>query len=407
MQSAEIRQKFLNFFEKRGHVVIPSASLVPANDASVLFTTAGMQQFKPYYVGKADALKDFNTLNLASSQKCVRTTDIEEVGDQSHLTFFEMLGNFSFGDYFKKEAIEYAWEFITGKDWLGISPDRIYVTVHESIALGRDEVSYDIWKNVIKLPEDKIKFGGIEDNFWGPTGSSGPCGPSTEIYVDGIEIWNIVFNQFVSKKSREQSLRDGWEMESEEIKGVDTGMGLERLVKVLQKTETVFETDLLKPVMEVADSRIVADHIRTSCFMITDGVTPSNTDRGYILRRLLRRAYVKNKDVNPVIEAVVNHPSYKGLYTFAPNIKEVMAQEFEKFRETLNAGLKQIKKGEDPFILFTSYGLPLEIIKEVVPAMDEAKFQKQMEEHRQISSAAGEQKFSAKGGSANPEGGKN
>jgi len=380
MQSAEIRQKFLDFFQKRGHVAIPSASLVPSNDSSVLFTTAGMQQFKAYYVGQANALKDFGSLNVTSSQKCVRTSDIEEVGDESHLTFFEMLGNFSFGGYWKKEAIEYAHELVT-KDF-GLKIDYVSIFSGES-NVPEDIESAEIWQSID--PNLTIKKFGRSDNFWGPTGLEGPCGPTTEIYVDRIEIWNIVFNEYYQNY-------DG-SLSPLEVKGVDTGMGLERLVRVMQKTPTVFETDLFESIVQVAKSRIVADHIRTSCFMITDGVIPSNTDRGYILRRLLRRAYIKNKDADSVIDAVVNHSSYKDLYTFAPNIKEVVAQELEKFGKTLDAGLKQIKKGEDPFTLFTSYGLPLEIIKEVVPNIDEAKFQRQMEEHKQISSTAGEQKF--------------
>lgn len=386
MLSNEIRDKFLKFFESRGHAIIPSASVVPQNDPSVLFTTAGMQQLKPYYVGAADAEKDFKTLNLTSNQKCVRTSDIEEVGDLSHLTFFEMLGNFSFGGYWKKEAIQWAHELITRE--LGLTID--YVSVFDGEGnVPEDTESEEIWKSID--PNLVIKKFGRADNFWGPTGKEGPCGPTTEIYVDGIEVWNIVFNEFFQKE-------DG-ALESLKTRGIDTGMGLERLVKVMQKTETVFETDLFAPLMRVANSRIVSDHIRTSVFMISDGVTPSNTDRGYILRRLLRRAYVharklgmETEVINAVVEAVINHPSYKGLYAFAENTKVVMMEEIEKFKKALDTGLKQVEKGEDPFILFTSYGLPLEIIKEVA-SVDEEKFQRQMEEHRAKSSAAGEQKF--------------
>ena len=278
MQSREIRQKFLDFFQNRGHVIIPSSSLVPENDPSVLFTTAGMQQFKPYYLGNPSPFGD----RVASSQKCVRTSDIEEVGDESHLTFFEMLGNFSFGDYWKNEAIEYAYELIT-QDF-GLQIDYVSVFAGED-KVPEDIESVEIWKTID--PNLVVKKFGRKDNFWGPTGEDGPCGPTTEIYVEGIEVWNIVFNEYF--QSRDGSLK------LLETRGVDTGMGLERLVKVIQKVPTVFETDLFKPIMQVAKSRIVADHIRTSCFIITDGVLPSNTDRGYILRRLLRRAYVKNK----------------------------------------------------------------------------------------------------------------
>lgn len=382
MLSHEIRDKFLKFFENRGHRIIPSSSLVPENDPSVLFTTAGMQQFKPYYTGSADAQKDFGTLNLTSSQKCVRTSDIEEVGDASHLTFFEMLGNFSFGGYWKNEAIEWAHEFITKE--LGLTID--YVTVFEGEGnVSEDRESAEIWRSID--PNIVIKKCGRSDNFWGPTGKEGPCGPTTEIYAAGIEIWNIVFNEYY--QSEDGSLR------SLETRGVDTGMGLERLAKVIQQTGTVFETDLFASIMSAAGSRIVADHIRTSCFMISDGVTPSNTDRGYILRRLLRRAYVRNKELDPVIGAVVNHPTYQGLYTFAPNTKEVVQEELIKFQKALDAGLKQVEKGADPFILFTSYGLPLEIIEEVMD-VDKERFDEQMRKHQDDSSVAGEQKFKNK-----------
>jgi alanyl-tRNA synthetase len=383
MRSEEIRQKFLKFFEERGHVVIPSASLVPdEKDASVLFTTAGMQQFKPHFVGTKSAKEDFGSLNLTSSQKCVRTSDIEEVGDASHLTFFEMLGNFSFGGYWKKEAIEYAHEFITGV--MGLKIDYVTVFKGEEKVM-EDKESEEIWKSID--PNIEVKKFGRSDNFWGPTGEEGPCGPTTEIYANGIEIWNIVFNEFY--QSKDKILRPL------EVRGIDTGMGLERLVKVVQKVETVFETDFFEPIMKEAGSRLVADHLRTACFMIADGVVPSNTDRGYILRRLLRRAYVRNKNLNPVVDTVITHPSYQDLYTFAPNTREIIAQELEKFEQALKAGLKQVEKGADPFILFTSYGLPLEIIEEVT-TVDREKFQKQMEEHKQTSSAAGEQKFKNK-----------
>lgn len=389
MQSAEIRQKFLDFFSAKGgpvsggeHKIVPSASLVPENDPSVLFTTAGMQQFKPYYLGQTSPYGN----RLASSQKCVRTSDIEEIGDDTHLTFFEMLGNFSFGGYFKKEAIEYAHKFITKE--MNLKIDYVSVFSGEDEVL-QDEESERIWKSTD--PNIIVKKFGRSDNFWGPTGDEGPCGPTTEIYVDGIEIWNIVFNEYYQSK-------DGV-LKPLEVKGVDTGMGLERLVKVIQKVPTVFDTDLFVPIMKIAKSRIVADHIRTSVFMIADGITPSNTDRGYILRRLLRRAYVQARKMgqetevlNAVAETVIDHPSYQGLYTFGPNTRSILMDEIEKFKKALETGLKQVEKGADPFILFTSYGLPLEIIEEVT-SVDRAKFEQQMEEHKRLSSTAGEQKF--------------
>ena len=392
MQSGEIRKRFVEFFEKRGHAIVPSSSVVPdQSDSSVLFTTAGMQQFKPYYLGAASPYGN----KITTSQKCVRTSDIEEVGDERHLTFFEMLGNFSFGGYWKKEAISYAHEFVTKE--MGLVID--YVTIFEGIKssgggfnnVPEDTESANIWKSID--PNLNIKKFGRDDNFWGPTGEAGPCGPTTEIYVNGIEIWNVVFNEYFKNKEGQFTKLDQT--------GIDTGMGLERLVMVMQKRDHVFETDLFTPMMSIIDSRVVVDHIRTSVFMIADGVTPSNTDRGYILRRLLRRAYVyarsmgtETEVLNAVVEAVINHQSYKGLYPFHEDTKKIIMEEIEKFKKALDLGLKQVEKGADPFILFTSYGLPLEIIKEAIPSIDEEKFLRQMEEHKKTSQAAGEKKFS-------------
>jgi len=290
MQSDEVRQKFLEFFEARGHTVVPSSSLVPENDPSVLFTTAGMQQFKSYYTGEKDAEKDFGSKNVVTVQKCIRTGDIDEVGDTTHLTFFEMLGNFSFGGYWKKEAIELAHEFITKELDLKID----YVSVFE----GDDETpadneSREIWHKID--PKLNIKNHNRADNFWGPTGDEGPCGPTTEIYINGVEIWNIVFNEFYKTKEGKY--------EPLQIKGIDTGMGLERLLVQIQKKESVYGTDLFEPMMQSIrknapnyderSARIVADHLRAAVFITIDGVVPSNTGRGYILRRLLRRVFTK------------------------------------------------------------------------------------------------------------------
>ena|SRR3989344_2809894 len=387
MLSNEIRQKFLKFFEKRGHVIVPSSSVVPSNDVSVLFTTAGMQQFKPHFVGSRSAESDFGSLNLTSSQKCIRTSDIEEVGDASHLTFFEMLGNFSFGGYWKKEAIEWAHELITKE--FGLTIDYVSIFAGEP-NVPEDKESEEIWKSIDS--NLVIKKFGRADNFWGPTGEEGPCGPTTEIYVNGIEVWNIVFNEYYQHKDKSLTPLS--------IRGIDTGMGLERLVRVMQKTETVFETDLFRPIMAIANSRIVSDHVRTSAFIIADGVIPSNTDRGYILRRLLRRSYVHARKIetstevlNAVADAAINHPSYSGLYAFAENTKEVIMEEIEKFKKTIDAGIKLMEKGADPFTLFTTYGLPLEIIEELEVPVDREEFQSKMRKHQDDSSVRGEEKF--------------
>src|SRR3989338_11153786 len=311
MNSSEIRQKFLDFFKARGHTIVPSSSLVP-DDPSVLLTTAGMQQFKPYY-SEFDPMTTVHPSigkpigkNAASCQKSFRTSDIDEVGDERHLTFFEMRGNFSFGGYFKKEAIRYAHEFITKEMGLRIS----YVTVFEGkedIGVPKDMESRDIWKSLDSKLE--VREEGMGDVFWGPTGSSGPCGPTTEIYcqnevmkkagVEPVEIWNIVFNQYFYPGSREELNMGvaGKKLELFPMFGVDTGMGLERLAMISQGKKNIFEADLFTPILNllsngpnVETKRIIVDHLRGGVFLIADGVQPSNKDRGYILRRVLRRA---------------------------------------------------------------------------------------------------------------------
>lgn len=397
MTSSEIRQKFLKFFEERGHVVVPSSPLVPEGDASVLFTTAGMQQFKPYYIGKKSPMSDMGSLNVASVQKCVRTSDIEEVGDERHLTFFEMLGNFSFGGYWKKEAITYAYEFVTKEMNLEID----YVTVFE----GREGVPHDvesenIWRSL--NPSLDIRRCGMEDNFWGPTGEEGPCGPTTEIYVDGIEIWNIVFNEFYQNKDKT--------LVSLEKKGIDTGMGLERLAKVVQKVPTVFDTDLFNfaPSIGSKQERVIADHVRTAVFMISDGVRPSNSERGYVLRRLIRRAVVNKGDLAFVASAVISQ--YKNIYDLGnlEEVVQVIRDEADKFSSVLKEGMKEFEKiggdisGEAAFKLVSSYGFPIEMIEELAQergvVVNRAEFDLEFKKHQEISKSGMENKF--KGGLA-------
>lgn len=390
MNSAEIRKRFLSFFESKGHKVVPSSSLV-TDDPSVLFTTAGMQQFKPYYTGAKNPQEDFKTLSTTSSQKCVRTSDIDEVGDDTHLTFFEMLGNFSFGGYWKEEAIEYAHEFVTKE--LGLTIDYVSIFKDDTTEIPADEESRAIWQSLD--PNLTIKEHNAKDNFWGPTGTEGPCGPTTEIYINGVEIWNIVFNEYY--KTAEGKY------EPLQTKGIDTGMGLERLLVQVQKVKNVYETDLFAPILEASNSRVVADHIRTAVFMIQDGVEPSNTERGYVLRRLIRRSFVHNKDLESVARAVINNQSYKGIYAFDENrILSVLHTETEKFKETLDQGLKYFEKNPDPFVLFTTYGFPFELTKELAQRsgieIDEKDFHKRFEEHQTLSRAGVEQKF--KGGLA-------
>jgi len=412
MDSEKLRKKFLDFFEKNGHKIVPSSSLLP-KDLSVLLTTAGMQQFKPYYTGKESPYGK----NVASCQKCFRTSDIDEVGDERHLTFFEMLGNFSFGGYFKKEAIELAKKFL---DSLKIKID--YVTVFEGDKdTPKDQESAEIWQE-LGFSEEKgnLKFCNKEENFWGPTGQEGPCGPTTEIYSDGIEIWNIVFNQYYCKDGKMEKLASP---------GIDTGMGLERLAKVSQKKETIFETDLFEPVIKYLEKisgkkyrdnqrffRIIADHIRSSVFLIADGILPSNIEQGYILRRVLRRTIRYGKNLNlprnfliDLAQLVIQEYGliYPELKRNQADIITAIQKEEEKFELTLERGLKEFEKlkeitGEKAFDLYQSYGFPFELTEELAKEkgilVDKESFKKSFEKHQEISRAGAEQKF--KGGLA-------
>ncbi len=398
MNSNEVRDKFLKFFEDRGHKIVSSSSLIP-DDPSVLFTTAGMQQFKPYYTNPGEALKDFGSKNIVTIQKCIRTGDINEVGDSSHLTFFEMMGNFSFGGYGRKEAIGYAYQFITKEMQLEIS----YVTIYE----GNENVPEDIesrkfWE---ELGVKDIKKEGT-DVFWGPTGDSGPCGPTTEIYcktADGedVEIWNLVFNEYLCSGSREKLDKGEAQLEKLPILGIDTGMGLERLVTVVNKKTSVYETDLFFD-EKTKEEKIIVDHVKASLFIISDGISPSNTGAGYVLRRLIRRASrFSDKSLLETIKKVKN--IYKGIYSFEDN--GIIKSEEEKFKKTLEQGLKEFEKGVDPFVLFTTYGFPieltLELAKEKGIKIDIDSFYKKMDKHQKLSQASGAGMF--KGGLANHE----
>jgi alanyl-tRNA synthetase len=404
MNSEHIRKLFLRFFEKRGHAIVPSSSLVP-DDPSVLLTTAGMQQFKSYFTGELNPEKDFGSKNTASVQKSFRTSDIDEVGDESHLTFFEMLGNFSFGGYFKEEAIKYAHEFIIKE--MGLKID--YVSVFEGDGeVPADKESEKIWQS---LGVASIKKFDRKDNFWGPTGSEGPCGPTTEIYVRGVEIWNIVFNEYY--------YRPGGKLEKLKTPGVDTGMGLERLAMTSQNVPTIFDTDLFAPLMkflpeELNDrtKRILADHSRGIAFLLSDGVRPSNKEAGYILRRLIRRLithyYLAGSKIDPqhLFEEIFEN--YGGFY---PELNgEIVLEEFgaekERFESTLQIGLKELEKvknldSKSAFAIFSSYGLPYEIIKELggekAEKLKREDFDKEFEKHQEISRANAEKKFGGHG----------
>jgi len=407
MESNEIRTRFLKFFESKGHKIIPSSSLIPENDPSVLFTTAGMQQFKEYYTLPKDAEKDFNNLNITTIQKCIRTGDIEEVGDSSHLTFFEMLGNFSFGGYGRYEAIKYAYEFITKEMSLDIS----YVTFYKgSGTVPRDEESEKIWK---EIGVKDIREEGA-DVFWGPTGDSGPCGPTTEIYCKSgegkdVEIWNIVFNEYFCDGSREKLNKGEANLKKLDVLGIDTGMGFERLTSIIQNKNSVYDTDLFNG-ENSKELRIISDHIKAAVFMIADGVLPSNKDRGYVLRRLLRRVGVRGEQLHfkedDFLKLVTYFSKkYRNFYSniFEEKSIEIIKEELNKFKQTMIDGLKEYEKGVNPFILATTYGFPIELTLELArekgQEVDLEDFNKKMAEHQKLSQTAGAGMF--KGGLAN------
>jgi len=406
MLANELRKKFLEFFKSRGHAIVLSSSLLP-DDPSVLLTTAGMQQFKKYYTGEADPMRDFRSKSTASVQKCFRTSDIDEVGDERHNTFFEMLGNFSFGGYFKKEAISYGKDFF---DSIGLEIE--YVTVFAGDKnVPFDEESFNFWEN---LGIRDIRKCGREDNFWGPTGAEGPCGPTTEIYINGVEVWNIVFNEFYQ-------LKDGT-LEKLKTPGVDTGMGLERLAMVSQGKRNIFETDLFLPILDILPGtiserqrRIISDHLRASAFLLSDGVSPSNKEAGYILRRLLRRALVYEyiNFLNPqifesaIIEAIKIYGNfYPELKHRRDDIINAYWAEREKFSKTLSRGIKELEKNENitsekAFSLYETFGLPYEIIKEFSGAKSSSltreSFDKEFGKHQEKSRAGAAGKFGGHG----------
>ena len=442
---AELRKLFLQFFSEKGHTVIPSASLIPENDPTVLFTTAGMHPLVPYLMGEAHPAGT----RLTDVQKCVRTGDIDEVGDASHLTFFEMLGNWSLGDYFKHESIAWSWEFLTDEKWLGIDKDRLYFTCFEGNENApRDTYSHDRWVEMGVDPSH-IFYLGAKHNWWIP-GTSGPCGPDTEIFFDTgkekccescdpscscgkyLEIWNNVFMEYfqpVNEPLRPLAKRN-----------VDTGMGLERTIATLQGAESVYDTDaftnILARISELSGKnyrdnaetirafRIVADHIRTSTFMLGDprGVTPSNVDQGYILRRLIRRALryamqlgMPENSLGKIAEVVIE--DYGNVYPeLEENRKHIVMEldaEEARFQRTLTNGMREFERikgkfengvidGKNAFRLFDTFGFPIEFTEEMAHenglTVDVDGFHAAFEEHQQKSKAGAEQKF--KGGLA-------
>lgn len=439
MTAKELKQKYLEFFEKNGHTIIAGAPLVPENDPTALFTTAGMHPLVPYLLGE----KHPAGTRLTDVQKCIRTGDIDEVGDNWHLTFFEMLGNWSLGDYGKKEAIEFSFNFLTKE--LEISLDKLAVTVFTGEeGIPRDEESAETWKSLGVKPE-RIAYLGREDNWWGPAGQTGPCGPDTEMFYWSseedapevydpkdkrwVEIWNDVFMIYNKKV-------DGT-YEPLAQKNVDTGMGVERTVATLAGKSSAYDVDPLFSITvqvcalfnttpeelkfeNIKPVRIIADHLRAATFILADGVTPSNVEQGYVLRRLIRRAIrygselgITSPFTQQVAEAVIDLQGgfYKELREKRDFIMEELAKEEEKFNATLENGLKKFEKlkvegskvsGKDVFILFSTYGFPVEITRDLAKengwTIDEEEFAKEFAQHQDLSRKGAEQKF--KGGLA-------
>ena len=412
----ELRELFLKFFETKGHLRLPSFSLVPQNDKSILLINAGMTPMKPWFKGEEEPPRR----RVCTCQKCIRTGDIENVGKTArHGTYFEMLGNFSFGDYFKHEAIAWSWEFLTSPEWVGLEADRLYPSVYES-----DDEAWNIWHDEIGIPAEKIFRFGKEDNFW--EHGSGPCGPCSEIYFDRgekygcgspdcgpgcecdryVEFWNNVFSQFNNDGNGNYT-----ELKQ---KNIDTGMGLERLACILQDVDNIFEVDtvqnIMKKISEISGAkyhedaqkdvslRVITDHVRSATFMIGDGVIPSNNGRGYVLRRLIRRACrhgrllgVNEPFLYKVCDTVIheNHVAYPELADKAELIKKIILSEEESFGKTIDAGLAMLDEyiskldgnvfsGEDAFKLNDTFGFPLDLTKDILEekgiTVDEDKF---------------------------------
>ena len=437
MKAIEIRNKYLNFFKKHGHSVIPSAPVIPENDPSVLFTTAGMQPLVPYLLGQ----KHPSGTRLTDYQKCVRTNDIDEVGDNRHLTYFEMLGNWSLGDYFKEESIAMSYEFLTEE--LGIPAEKLSVTCFAGDEdCEKDTVAYEAWKKA-GIPDERIYFFGKDDNWW-IAGEEGPCGPDTEMFYDTgkekcseecnpscgcgkyVEIWNNVFMEFYKDKNGYSKLQQ---------QNVDTGLGLERMAMLLQGKKTPFEIELFSPVMDklvelqnvdnIQSRRIVAEHLRSSMMIINDGGRPSNVDRGYILRRLLRRMtrHLNKLEIDLSKLSEIINISIDSLMELYPEldanreeINNVIIAEKDKFMKTLQNGEREFEKVANRtknagktvldtnavFNLYETYGFPPEMTEELAKEqgleVDMSDYQRLFKEHQEKSRLGSEQKF--KGGLA-------
>ncbi|MDD9954526.1 MAG: alanine--tRNA ligase [Candidatus Woesearchaeota archaeon] len=438
MNTNELKEKFLTFFESKGHKRIPSAPLIPENDPTVLFTTAGMHPLVPFLMGQPHPLGK----RLCDVQKCIRTGDIDETGDSFHHTFFEMLGNWSLGDYFKEEAITWSFEFLTSKEWLGLPLERLAFSCFAGDEdAPKDEESAGFWY-ALGVPKERLVFLPKKHNWWGPAGEYGPCGPDTEMFYwklndtpapkefdpdddNWVEIWNNVFMQYEKTQEGFIPLKQ---------QNVDTGMGVERVAAVLQGLEDNYRTEafwqLIEKIQELSgktyeektrEMRIIADHIRAAVFVLSDGVVPSNLDQGYILRRFIRRSIRHGRTLGmnnfckELGSLVMN--MYEGQYEFGTkHICSELEKEEKKFLSTLEKGIREFERvaskmseynqteisGKTAFLLFQSYGFPLEMTEELATernmTVDTEKFHKHFKNHQEVSRQGAEQKF--KGGLA-------
>jgi len=441
IDSKKLKKLYLEFFTQNNHSLIPNSPLIPEYDPTVLFTPAGMHPLIPHFLGQPHPLGT----RLTNVQRCFRTGDIECVGDSSHLTFFEMLGNWSLGDYFKKEAISLSYEFLTGKKWLNLDKKRLSVTVFEGNKNApKDTQSYEAWISQ-GVPDDHIYFLGQEDNWWGPVGNTGPCGPCTEIFYDTgkepcgpscrpgcscgkyFELWNDVFMEY------NRTPEGCYEFLKQ--KNVDTGMGVEHTAAMLENKENVFQIGAVRPIAQKVEKiagissptdeeehaiRIITDHVRASTFFLGDerGVKPTNTDRGYVLRRLIRRAIrfgrvisIEQDFLTDLAEIVVdiNKDDYPLLEKKSSSIFEELNKEEAKFKRTLAKGLRKFNQisqrcsridGKNAFLLFQSFGFPFELTKELTIEkgieIDENEFKQEYEKHQKVSAASAKKLF--KGG---------
>jgi len=438
LNSDNLKRLYIEFFKQKGHKVIPNVSLIPENDPTVLFTTAGMHPLVPFLLGQQHPLGK----RLVNFQKCLRTDDIDKIGNSFHLTFFEMLGNWSLGDYFKKEAITWSLEFLTSKNWLGLDKNRIYITVFEGDEdIPRDEESARIWQS-LGIPKERIFYLPKKENWWGPAGNTGPCGPDTEMFYDTgkkscgnncrpgcscgkyFEIWNDVFMEYNKTAEGKYELLDQ--------KNVDTGMGVERTVAVLQGKNSVYEIEEYKPIVDMVKKiakttnkrheksiRIIADHLKASVFILGDEkpVVPSNVEHGYILRRLIRRSIRHGKVMGIESDFLENLSKLiidlnKKNYPELENKRDFIINELKKeelrFKNTLTKGLKKFEQATKDtkkidamtaFTLYASFGFPIEMTKELAEergiSVDEKGFEEEFKKHQKISRVATEKKFSS------------